>query len=454
MPLPALLTLIQDVEAAGFDGVGVLDSQLLCRDTFVTLGLAAVNTSRLMLFPAVTNPFTRHVSVLASAVQTVDELAPGRTKVVIGTGYTSAHTIGRKPATLAEMRACITDLRALLAGQAVDFGTTSGRLGYASGRHIPVLMAASGPKAIELAGEVAAASCCRWAFSSWQSVQTRCWPSRRRGGRGGRKLEDLEIVWTGSRGDRCHPAGEASPAGQTHPVVHQDPPEAASIAWAKHAGLSACRASRSRRRSGISYPICPTARLGAAIDATSFVPDEVIAQLCGHVRLSCGNGFEYCAPAPQRNDQRRSDDLYVQAFQTFVGRGGGSRAVSLRLFSATTGGLGYDERTSFTGRTRGGGRSVVGRHRRVCRGASRGRGRAAESPRSSISGPRSLPSDLRRWGRRKRVGRTVDFDRKQVWQSAWRVDDRCRSGIASRRWRETFRKRRSRCSGPPKRSRS
>ncbi len=99
MPLPALLTLIQDVEAAGFDGVGILDSQLLCRDTFVTLGLAAVNTSRLLLFPAVTNPFTRHVSVLASAVQTVDELAPGRTKVVIGTGYTSAHTIGRKPAT-------------------------------------------------------------------------------------------------------------------------------------------------------------------------------------------------------------------------------------------------------------------------------------------------------------------------------------------------------------------
>src|SRR5262249_45975902 len=89
-PMPELMRLIQDVEAAGFDGAGILDSQLLCRDTFVTLGQAATQTSRLTLFPAVTNPFSRHVSVLGGAIQTVAELAPGRTKVVIGTGYTSA----------------------------------------------------------------------------------------------------------------------------------------------------------------------------------------------------------------------------------------------------------------------------------------------------------------------------------------------------------------------------
>jgi hypothetical protein len=29
------MTLIESVEAAGFDGVGILDSQMLCRDTFV-----------------------------------------------------------------------------------------------------------------------------------------------------------------------------------------------------------------------------------------------------------------------------------------------------------------------------------------------------------------------------------------------------------------------------------
>ena len=84
------------------------------------------HTKRLQLFPAVTNPFTRHASVLAGAIQTVEEIAPGRMKCVIGTGYSSASTIGRKPATLAEMRECIATVKTLLAGRKVDFGGTRG----------------------------------------------------------------------------------------------------------------------------------------------------------------------------------------------------------------------------------------------------------------------------------------------------------------------------------------
>src|SRR6266478_295259 len=79
-PMPELVSLVQAIEAAGFDGAGILDSQLLSRDTFVVLGQAAATTSRLALFPAVTNPFTRHASVLAGGIQTVEELAPGRVR--------------------------------------------------------------------------------------------------------------------------------------------------------------------------------------------------------------------------------------------------------------------------------------------------------------------------------------------------------------------------------------
>jgi 5,10-methylenetetrahydromethanopterin reductase len=93
-PMPALMTLVESIEAAGFDGAGILDSQMIGRDTFVILGQAAARTTRLALFPAVTNPFTRHASVLASAIQTVEDMAPGRIKCVIGTGYSSASTIG------------------------------------------------------------------------------------------------------------------------------------------------------------------------------------------------------------------------------------------------------------------------------------------------------------------------------------------------------------------------
>jgi alkanesulfonate monooxygenase SsuD/methylene tetrahydromethanopterin reductase-like flavin-dependent oxidoreductase (luciferase family) len=44
--MPQLLLLIQSIEAAGFDGAGILDSQLLSRDTFVVLLQAATQTSR------------------------------------------------------------------------------------------------------------------------------------------------------------------------------------------------------------------------------------------------------------------------------------------------------------------------------------------------------------------------------------------------------------------------
>ena len=91
--------------------------------------------------PAVTNPFS-HASVLAGASRR-SKRSPRQTKVIIGSGYTSASTIGRKPATLEEMRRCVSTVNTLLAGEAVDFGDKRARLGYASGRRIPVLMAAS-----------------------------------------------------------------------------------------------------------------------------------------------------------------------------------------------------------------------------------------------------------------------------------------------------------------------
>ena len=193
-PMPELMALVESIEAAGFDGAGILDSQMIARDTFVILGQAAAHTKRLGLFPAVTNPFTRHASVLASAIQTVEEMAPGRVKFVIGTGYTSASTIGRKPATLAEMRACIGAVKALLAGETVDWSGTPGRLAYASGRRIPVLMAASGPKAMELAGEIADGVLLLVGFN--RALVERALDHVERGAkRAGRRLEDLEIIW-------------------------------------------------------------------------------------------------------------------------------------------------------------------------------------------------------------------------------------------------------------------
>ena len=312
-PIRDLIALIRDVEGAGFDGAGILDSQLLCRDTFVTIAMAADHTSGLTLFPAVTNPLTRDASVLASALQSVEELAPGRIKVAIGTGYTSAHTIGRKPATLAEMRACITTLRALLAGETVTFGRTSGRLAYASRRRIPILMAASGPKATELAGEIADGVLLSVGFHPriCDAVLSHLATGARRGGR---RLEDLEILWAVRVGIAASTAEARRQARPT--VVHQAFLSARSH-WLSYTGLTLPRLDIPPAVHAI-YPDLSHARdWEQAIAATSFVPDDVIAQLCETFGLV--GTAEHCAQRIIEMTKAGVTNLYVQAFQTFVG---------------------------------------------------------------------------------------------------------------------------------------
>jgi hypothetical protein len=81
-------------EAAGFDSVWVPDSQLLWRDTFVALAFAAASTTRIALATGVTNLVTRHVTVVASAARTVQELAPGRFTLALGAGRSAADMAG------------------------------------------------------------------------------------------------------------------------------------------------------------------------------------------------------------------------------------------------------------------------------------------------------------------------------------------------------------------------
>ena len=312
-PLPRLIRLIQDVEAAGFDGVGVLDSQLLCRDTFVTLALAATQTSRLSLFPAVTNPFTRHVSVLAGAMQSVEELAPGRVACVIGSGYTSATTIGRKAATLAEMRQTIVDLKALLAGEVVDFQGTPGRLQFAARRPIPVLMAASGPKAVELAGEVADGVMLLVGFTP--GIVSAVLEHLEQGARrGGRRLEDLEVIWavrTGTASTTAEARRQARPTAVHWGLLH------GGGYWLRHAGLELPAFEIPQAVWDIYPDLAHAPNWEEAIAATSFVPDEVVAQLCDALGLV--GTPEYCAERIAEMARLGVTNLYLMTLQTFVG---------------------------------------------------------------------------------------------------------------------------------------
>jgi 5,10-methylenetetrahydromethanopterin reductase len=275
-PMPALLRLIESIEGAGFDGAGILDSQLISRDTFVVLSQAATRTARMTLFPAVTNPLTRHASVLAGAIQSVEELAPGRVKFVLGSGYTSASTIGRRPATLAEMRECLRTVRALLAGERVDFAGTPGRLAFAARRPIPLIMAASGPKAIELAGEIADGALLLVGFN--RGIVERALEHLERGARrSGRRVEDLDVTWA-VRTTTAPTTAEARRLAR--PVaVHWGVLRWGGY-WLGPAGIRLPRFDVPQAVHEIYPDLSHAPDWEAAIAATSFVSDEIVAQLC------------------------------------------------------------------------------------------------------------------------------------------------------------------------------
>ncbi|HKI99467.1 MAG TPA: LLM class flavin-dependent oxidoreductase [bacterium] len=155
LPVRETADFIAECEAAGFAGVGVHDHQHAGRDVFVTLAVAAERTSRIALYPATTNPVTRHPTVLASVAHTLEEIAPGRVMLTVGPGYLAVLNIGRPKASLQTMREAILTIRRLLRGETVRINGGETRMRNVSERPTPIFMTAAGPRMMELAGEVA-----------------------------------------------------------------------------------------------------------------------------------------------------------------------------------------------------------------------------------------------------------------------------------------------------------
>ena len=154
-PLADVADVIARAEDAGFDGVGVHDHPHSGRDVYMALALAARQTRRITLYPATSSPAVRHPVLLASAAHSLEELAPGRARLTIAPGFLSARSVGQPRARVGAMREAIGEIRALLAGRAVDVGGSETRIRNVSPRPTPVFLLAAGPRMVELAGEVA-----------------------------------------------------------------------------------------------------------------------------------------------------------------------------------------------------------------------------------------------------------------------------------------------------------
>ena len=153
-------TMVARIDELGFEHLWVTDSSLHARNSYAYLTLAAKASPRMRLGTAVTNPLTRHPAITAAAAATVDEISGGRMILGIGTGDRPLLALGLKPSPLASLRASIVAMRELWSGATVSvedrtFTLQDAHMRFAARADIPVFISASGPRTLELAGEIA-----------------------------------------------------------------------------------------------------------------------------------------------------------------------------------------------------------------------------------------------------------------------------------------------------------
>lgn len=159
-PVRTVSEYIELAEGLGFKTALVTDSQLIWRDVYVVLALALQRTRRIIVGTGVTNPLTRDPSVTASVAATLEEYSPGRMILGIGVGDSAVHTLHKRPVSLSELRRAIEIIRPLSRGEDAleEVGRAeekkSIRIPWAKDRHVPIYVGSTGPRSLELAGEI------------------------------------------------------------------------------------------------------------------------------------------------------------------------------------------------------------------------------------------------------------------------------------------------------------
>jgi 5,10-methylenetetrahydromethanopterin reductase len=159
------MKLAQFAEKNGFEAVWQAESRLV-RDAIVPMAAFAAVTERIKVGSGVINNWTRNIGLLAATFLTLDDLAPDRIICGIGAWWDPlAANVGiqrRKP--LQAMRETIEVMRRLLNMENVTFEGEFHQVngieldvvhGRREPRNVPIMIGATGPKMMEMTGEIA-----------------------------------------------------------------------------------------------------------------------------------------------------------------------------------------------------------------------------------------------------------------------------------------------------------
>ena len=153
-PAARVIELARQAELHGFRAVWTFDSHLLWEEPYVIHSQILAATRTVTVGPMVTNPATRDWTVTASTFATLNEMFGNRTVCGIGRGDSAVRVTNGKPTTLATLRECVHVVRELANGRAVDYHGSTLRLPWATRSELEVWIAAYGPKALQLTGEI------------------------------------------------------------------------------------------------------------------------------------------------------------------------------------------------------------------------------------------------------------------------------------------------------------
>ncbi len=170
-------------------------------DAITTMALVANHTSRLGIASGVIPLQTRTPTVLAMSAATLARVAPGR--VTLGLGLSSPVIVGdwnglRYSPSLDQLREAVTIIRGVLAGGRVAFEGKFYRvknvrlLAPAPSPPPKIVLAALGPRALELAGEIADGVLLNWIAPETIPASIRRLETGAR--RAGRTLDGFEIA--------------------------------------------------------------------------------------------------------------------------------------------------------------------------------------------------------------------------------------------------------------------
>ncbi|MBW2272126.1 MAG: LLM class flavin-dependent oxidoreductase [Deltaproteobacteria bacterium] len=160
VPGPEIVEQARLAESLGYARVWTFDSPALYGDLFIALARVGENTERIGLGTAVLVPSTRNVLTAASAIASIEQLAPGRLEVAVGTGFTARALFGKRPLSWKTTGTWISQLRGLLRGEQVEVEGQLTQMIHpakcAPPRPIetPILVAANGPKGLEVARKI------------------------------------------------------------------------------------------------------------------------------------------------------------------------------------------------------------------------------------------------------------------------------------------------------------